>query len=512
MMEDKMITRSFEIRDTNEEKREVSGLAVPFNDTINIGGGMKEQFVRGAIDLNADVKLFRDHKEVIGKVLDMVETDEGVLVRAKISDTNLGNETLNLVKDGAIRSFSVGFIPVTDEKQDNTIIRKKVDLKEISLVVWPAYTNAAVTEVREELTDAVENNQEEISMENTNDAVAPEVTEIRSVVDELERKFDVLLSSKNDTPAVPQYRSFGEYVKAVVSGDEQALALHRTFAGGTTSDSVSTNAFVDETIRLVDKGRPTLAAFQASALPATGMNVEFVVVESDTTAVANQAAQGDALSFGKLELTTATAPVKTYGGYSSLSRQAIERSSVAYVDATFRALAIKYAQVTNAVARQTLITNAASLGSGDVLENTFDGWVEAIATASADINEETGLTPEFILVSTDAFVEIAKVKQGDAPLLAGFNQTNNIGTVSPVGLTGSFYGIPVIVDPSLAVGSVYIANNQGMVNYESAGAPFRLTDDEITNLTTDFSVWGYMASTLPQPKAIVKLDLSEIAS
>lgn len=500
---DEMITRSFEIRATDEEKREVSGIAVPFDDSIDIGGGFKEKFVRGSVDLEADVKLFRDHKDIIGKVTELSETDEGLFVRAKISKTSLGDETLNLVRDEAIRSFSVGFIPVEDEKQDNTIVRKKVNLKEISLVAFPAYKNASVTEVREE------NNQEELSMDNTNENVAPveDVTEIRSSVEELERKFDVLLSTKDETPAVPQFRSFGEYVKAVATGDEQGIALHREFTGGTTGDSVSLNAFVDSTIRLVEKGRPTLAAFNAAALPATGMNVEYVTVDTDGTDVTEQADEGDDLAFGKLSLSTATAPVKTYGGYSALSRQAIERSSVAYVDATFRALAIKYATVTNAVARGTLVAGVANLGTGTVASNDFEGWVEAIAGAAADINDETGLSPEFMLVSTDAFVSIAKVKQGDAPLLAGFNQTNNIGTVNPTGLTGSFYGLPVVVDPSLAAGSVYVANGQGMVNYESAGAPFRLTDDEITNLTTDFSVYGFMASTLPQPKAIVKLGL-----
>lgn len=500
---EEMITRSFEIREANEEKREVSGIAVPFGDTIEIGGGYQERFEQGAFDLEADVKLFRDHKDIIGKVIELRETDEGLMVRAKISETSLGNETLNLVRDEAIRSFSVGFIPLKDEKQDNTIVRKKVDLKEISLVAFPAYKNASVTEVREE------NNQEEISMDNNHENVAPveDVTEIRSSVEELERKFDILASAKDETPAGPQFRSFGEYVKAVATGDEQALELHRAFTGGTTSDSVSLNAFVDDTIRLVNKGRPTVSAFQAAALPAQGMNVEYVTVENDTTAIAEQAAQGDDLAFGKLELNTQTAPVKTYGGYSSLSRQAIERSSVSYVDATFRALAIKYAAVTNAVARTTLVNGALDLNAGSVAANTFEGWVEAIATASSDIYDNTGLTPEFVLVSTDAFVEIAKVKQGDAPLLAGFNQTNNIGTISPVGLSGTFYGLPVVVDPSLAAGSVYVANSQGMVNYESAGAPFRLTDDEITNITTDYSVYGFMASTLPQPKAISKLAL-----
>jgi len=144
-----IIRRSFEIRATDPEQRTVEGIAVPYNDTIDIGGGMREQFAQGAVDLNADVKLFRDHKEIIGLVTKMEDSENGLLIRAKISETSLGNETLNLVKDGAILSFSVGFIPVIDEKKDNTIIRKKVDLKEVSLVAFPAYDKAEVLSVRE---------------------------------------------------------------------------------------------------------------------------------------------------------------------------------------------------------------------------------------------------------------------------------------------------------------------------------------------------------------------------
>ena len=65
----------------------------------------------------------------------MEEREDGLWIKAKISNTKLGDETLELVKDGAIRSFSVGFIPVVDEKKDRTIIRKKVNLKEVSLMI-----------------------------------------------------------------------------------------------------------------------------------------------------------------------------------------------------------------------------------------------------------------------------------------------------------------------------------------------------------------------------------------
>jgi hypothetical protein len=231
-------------------------------------------------------------------------------------------------------------------------------------------------------------------------------------------------------------------------------------------------------------------------------------LDTDTTAVDEQEAEGDTLAFGKITLDSATAPVKTIGGYTSMSRQVMDRSSVAYVDAVFRALAIKYASKTNNMVKAVLAANAANLNTGSVAANNFEGWVEAIATASSDSFNETGLVPDFMLVSSDAFIEIAKIKNGDAPLLAGNNIPANIGSLNPVGLTGQLYGLPLVVDPSLAAGTVYVANRSALVNYESAGAPFRLSQDEITNLTSDFSVWGYLASTLPTPKAITKLTLA----
>jgi len=101
-----MEKRSFEIREADYDKREVVGRAVPYNEVIDIGGGYQEEFSSGAVDLTADVKLFRDHKEVIGKVQELEDRKDGLWVRAKISKTQLGDETLELVKDGGIRSFS----------------------------------------------------------------------------------------------------------------------------------------------------------------------------------------------------------------------------------------------------------------------------------------------------------------------------------------------------------------------------------------------------------------------
>lgn len=495
-----MITRSFEIRATDAEQRTVEGIAVPYNDTIDIGGGMKERFAPGAVDLNANVKLFRDHEQIIGIVTKMEDSEDGLLIRAKISETSLGNETLNLVKDGAIRSFSVGFIPVIDEKKDNTIIRKKVDLKEVSLVAFPAYDKAEVLSVREE------NNQEEISMENTTPDYTSAIEEVRNHAEELERRLDVLSTSKVEADSTPQFRSYGEFVKAVAKGDESAIDLHKRFTGGTTSDSIMKNAWVSDTVRILNAGRPTFNVFSSAALPADGNNVEYPVLDTDTMSVAEQAAEGDVLAYGKITLTSETAPIKTFGGWTDFSRQALERSSISYVDTAFRALVAKYAATTNAAVRAQLIADAAKFNTSTIASWDSDAVIEALADAAMKVNGDTGKALEFMLVSSDIFKNLAKsVDAAGRPILAATAAQNTYGSINPVGLTGSVLGLPIVVDPSLATGSFYAGAASALTTYESAGAPFRLNDEDITALTNAFSVYGYLGIATADPKALVKI-------
>ena len=493
-----MITRSFEIRATDTELRTVEGLAVPYNDTIDIGGGWSERFEKGAIDLTANVKLFRDHEDIIGVVTEMTESDEGLMIKAKISETVLGNETLNLVKDGAIRSFSVGFIPVTDEKKDKTIIRKKVNLKEVSLVAFPAYDKAEVLSVREET------NQEEISMENTTPDYTSAIEEVRNHAEELERRLDVIASEKTPSVSAPQFRSYGQYVKAVASGD---LDAYRVFTGADSADTIMKNAWVSDTVRILNAGRPTYSVFSSGALPPDGMNVEYPKINTNTIDVANQAVEGDTLAYGKLTLTSATAPIKTYGGYTDMSRQVVERSSINYVDTAFRAMVAKYASVTNAAMRQQLITDAALFNQSALGAWTSAEIIDSLAEAATKVNGDTGLPLEFILVSSDVFRLMAKtVDTMDRPILSNTGATvNTWGNINPVGLTGNVLGLPIVVDPSLAALSFYAGNSAAITTYESAGAPFRLNDEEITNLTNSFSVYGYLGIAVSDPKALCKI-------
>jgi len=496
-----METRDFAVR-YDSEQRTVQGIAVPYNETIDIGF-TKERFERGAFDSLEDVKLFYSHKEPIGRVTRGEETDDGLLIEAHISDTERGNEVHTLLRDGVLNKFSIGFEPVENEKDGDVVVRRKVILREVSVVAFPAYENADVLAVREQSAET-----ERVDMESTDNT---QVEELREQLTDLDRRVAVISEAAPAGDVVPQFRSYGDYIKSVASGSEEGLdfaARAWSPAGAsfdaTPPDSIADSQWVSDIIRMVDLGRPTMNAFRVAALPADGMAVDYPKVKTNTIAVAEQSAEGADLSFGKLTLETMSAAVKTLGGYTRISRQVIDRSSVAYVEAAFRAQGIEFAKASNADVIGVL--EAATVGAAEWDQATAKSLAAAFGGASVAIYEGSGLRPEFMLASTDQYVALASLFDSvDRPIIGGAAPVNGIGSANIANLGASVFGLPVVVDPALAEGSLYIANREALVTYTNGG-PLRLQQENVVNLSSDFSVFGYQAVTVPMPEAIVKVD------
>lgn len=499
-------TRAFEAR-ADLEERTIVGLAVPYGQTADIGGMYQERFAPGAIDSIEDVKLFYGHEEPIGKIVEGRDTEAGFEIVAKVSDTARGNEVLTLMRDGVLNKFSVGFIPEESEKDGSTITRTKVSLKEVSVVPFPAFAGANITEVREEQTapEAELTNEQEMRTMSENIEL-----EVRSVMDEVaELRRVVEAGQTSSAPAIigAEIRSQGDFAKKMLQGDADAIELAR--AASTSADTVALPGFVGFINNLIDNNRPALSVFSRAALPAAGLTVEYAQVTANTITVGQQDPENEALSFGNLTIDSISAPVKTYGGYTSFSRQTIERSTVDYLNTVFQALTIAYANATNGA----LVAHVQGLSytgkTFDVSALTSAALIGGIADGSAYIFENTGLRPEAIVVGTGAYKKLMTVAGEDGrPVVlvngAGFN---NVGSANIPGLSGQLFGLPVIVDPAMGDNLAYMANSRAIQTFESAGAPVRLTDGDITTLTDSVSVYGYLAITTPFAGAIVKLDV-----
>jgi uncharacterized protein len=504
--------RSVELR-ADADEGTVEGIAVPWMTPTSIGGQYNEQFERGSIPTDGDApKLFWNHAEPIGRVIESEDRAEGHWIKARISDTAAGRDARTLMRDGVVDKFSVGFRPVSHrEEDDGTITRTSVHLAEVSAVPFPAYQGAQISNVRSEVTKEVHQDLIQKEDEMADNAVTPEdLDEVRTGLENLDRRFATL-----STPAVPvvaDTRTSGEVLKDLIrEGDKGATAetLNRAYAGATTADSVQLPQWIGDLTRLVNSPSPLRNVFSVGTLPSTGNVLEYGQLKSDTTVVGTQVNEGDNLVFGKVQVETATAPVKAFGGYSELSYQAIDRSSVNYLTTTLNAQANATARYLDAnfrseyvaeVAAQTTAGNTVVL---DVTSSDYTKWLDGIIDA-AGAYQDKGLTLDGLIVDKAAFKAVAHLVGSDGrPLFSlngGGQGVNTVGSLNVTALTGQIANVTVVLDAKLT-GNVAFYNAAALREYRSPIV--RLQDDNIINLTRDFSIYSYVATAHEEPTGIV---------
>lgn len=141
--------------------RTVFGLAVPFDQEARVNDGFgpyTEVFRFGAFaktiaERGDRVKLLVNHDRQrlpIGRAITLREDRAGLYGEFRVSQTPEGDTALELVRDGVLDAFSVGFQPVPgkDRKSRNFVERIEVKLREVSTVAFPAYDGALIGGVR----------------------------------------------------------------------------------------------------------------------------------------------------------------------------------------------------------------------------------------------------------------------------------------------------------------------------------------------------------------------------
>jgi HK97 family phage prohead protease/HK97 family phage major capsid protein len=106
---------------------------------------VKEAWEKGAMDdylKNPIVLAFHDYSRPVGTTVSHSVTDKGLEIVAEISKA--AGEVYNLIKDGVLKTFSVGFsIKDADyDREEDTFFIKDLSLYEISVVSVPANQNS----------------------------------------------------------------------------------------------------------------------------------------------------------------------------------------------------------------------------------------------------------------------------------------------------------------------------------------------------------------------------------
>ena len=179
MRESRSFFLPLELRAGGGDGRTVGGLVVPYNTPTEIrdkSGAYTETFRPGAFaktiaERGTKVKLLASHSQStlpIGKATSLVDRSDGLHGEFYVSRTQAGDDALELVRDGALDAFSVGFEPVKDEwsRDRVTVDRVEARLWEVSLVAIPAYETALVSSLRSDGgTEDESESEEEVEVE-----------------------------------------------------------------------------------------------------------------------------------------------------------------------------------------------------------------------------------------------------------------------------------------------------------------------------------------------------------
>lgn len=149
---------------TAEDNGTFTGRAVPYGLEVELMPGLKEVFEPGAFARQVSsahrIRIAYRHGEIVGRVLEMEDREDGPYIRAEIADDPDipdGRKALALLRRKLVDELSVGFrqlkkgTRVEHTSDGSTLVRHfRAHMEEVSVVPWGAYgRGATVTSVRD---------------------------------------------------------------------------------------------------------------------------------------------------------------------------------------------------------------------------------------------------------------------------------------------------------------------------------------------------------------------------
>ncbi|MEJ5962808.1 HK97 family phage prohead protease [Pedobacter immunditicola] len=159
----KLLTKNFtiDISNVDVDSRIISGYASTFN-TIDADGDLivKGAFAKTLMENgveSANPRIFHlyqhDITQVLGRPTKLIEDDKGLYFETQIANTSLGNDVLQLYKEGVINEHSIGFQTVKSTNRGSYNEIQEVKLFEFSTVTFGANANTPFLGFKSQFSD-----------------------------------------------------------------------------------------------------------------------------------------------------------------------------------------------------------------------------------------------------------------------------------------------------------------------------------------------------------------------
>jgi HK97 family phage prohead protease len=440
-------------------RREISGLAVPYDVEATVSDGTRVKIMRGALPIDGPApKLLKYHdgSEVVGLVTARKDEEDGMYFTARISKTRDGDDVIELIKDGALDAVSIGIDPIkATYDKTGTLVVKSAKWRELSIVGEPAFADARITQIA---ATSIQTNdtKESTNMEATTNTPAEQPAPAPTAP---------IWAEARKVPA--RLPSAAEWISAYVQGGSafanvnKLIADHQSFHNPLTAaagDVITTDTpgllpvpVVGPVYDNINYLRPVVNAIGARAMP-LGSGKVFNRPEITThTSVAQQSTELTGLSSTTMVVSANNVTRLTFGGTVLLSEQDIDWTDPASVNIVLQDLAGQYADATDNYAADQLYSGSSNRGT----------WNGSATTLIADIYEiarwisaSSNVMPTHMFVSPASWAKIGGLVDGDnRPLFPSVAPYNAAGVQNAATWNGNPLGLTMVVDKNFATGA-----------------------------------------------------------
>ena len=502
--------------------RSISGVAVTYDETATVSDGTQVRFLQGSLPVTGrDPKLYMQHdsNQIVGKVVERVDTAQGMMFTAKISATRLGDEALTLANDGVIDAVSVGVTPTKFRyDEDGVMIVEAANWSELSLVSEGAFAGAVITDVAASAPDepAVEGIHEtEPQVELISDQETTQETDMtdkneQPVVEAAQATVDKLWAQPKREFRMP---SVGEYLAAYHIGGDTFRKVNEEFVGAQKAKQSVLEAAAGDIATTDTPGllpvpvlgpvfqdinfiRPFVTAIGARAYPDGGTQKTFIRPTITThTSVAEQTggAEFGAASATTMVIAANSVTKKTFAGQVTLSVQDIDFTSPAAMTQIMNDLMGQYMIATDNFAVDAQVAGSTTIGQWD---GTPEDLILFLYGAARDISNGSNLFPTHLLLGADAWAKLGSTVDSDkrplfpmvgVPGLGGYN-TLGAGNVTNWSTTNPL-GLQIIVDSNVAAKTMIVFHAPASEYYEAIRG--LLSVENPGTLSRTLSYYGY---------------------
>ena len=504
-----ILTFSSNLESADTERRIIAGKIVPYESVGSTSAG-PVMFAKDSIDIGdpGKIKMLMQHKadKPIGRMQKFQKAEDGIYASFKISASMQGQDALVLAAEDLISGMSVGVEVIKSQQKKDYIYVTKAQLKEVSLVESPAFTEAQVTKVAasEGEADATiqPTTESEAQVDNTTEPTATPVVETVPV-EAARPTISASFYTEPRSPIKTQAQYLEHSIKAKLGNqdsNEWVLQAEAKAAKMLTAadDDFSTNPAFSPTIfspTVIDTligSRPAIDAIGTRAIPASGMTISHPkITTSGTVADTNE---GAGPSETGIVSSYVNATVNKFAGMQRYSVELLERSSPAFFQAMLENMTRAYNKATDAAVIAELTSGGTQ---ATAVAATSAGIISYVSTEAPAAYLATGeLASRYIAGTSQWSLLLGATDSTGRPIYNAANPMNNGGQANPTSLRGNVLGLDLYVDPNAVSTTIdesaFIVVPSSVIIYESP--ILRLSTNVVTSGEIETMVYGYLAT------------------